>query len=145
MESEILLRGIGNFMANPDIKDTLTIIRAACERNADMLAAVYLFGSAARGDATQNSDLDIAILVAEKKRIAGLRFMLFAEFSRALKRNDIDIVILNTSSNLILQDDIIRCGVLIYEGDSDAREEYESRILHSGIDFRQQRKKVMGV
>lgn len=137
--------GIGIFMVKPDIKDTFTIIRSACERNADLLAAVYLFGSAASGDATQKSDLDIAILVAEKQRIPGLRFMLYADFSRALKRNDIDIVILNTSSNLMLQDDIIRYGVLIYEGDFDAREEFESRILHMGMDFREQRKMVIGV
>lgn len=115
-------------------------------RYGDMLAAVYLFGSQATGEATDRSDIDLAILLrpAAVNTAASFRFTLFTECSRALKRNDIDLVILNTSTNLILKDEIIRTGILLYDGDSEARVDYELKTLHVALDFRFQRQMAMG-
>lgn len=117
------------------------------EKYVGILAAVYLFGSVATGKATFRSDLDIALLFVPGigRSPAEHQFALYADLSRALQRNDIDIVILNTSRNLILQEEILRCGVLIFEGDSAMRADYEQRILHLGIDFRHQRSMAMGM
>ena len=112
-----------------------------------LLAAVYLFGSVALDQATAQSDLDIAVLLTSTAvdAAASLRFSLFADCSRILKRNDIDLIILNTAANLILQDAIIRTGILLYDGDSTARVDYELNVLHQAADFRWQRQMAMGV
>jgi predicted nucleotidyltransferase len=116
-------------------------------RYGDILAAVYLFGSQAIGEATDRSDIDLGILFkpAAVSAAASHRFTLFAECSRALKRNDIDLVVLNTAANLILQDEIIRTGILLYDGDGEARIDYELKTLHQALDFRFQRQLAMGV
>src|SRR3989304_3389948 len=64
---------------------------------------------------------------------------------RALNRNDVDLVVLNTVANNMLIEDIIRHGVVIYDHDIDAREDYEVTSLHQAIDFKTQRLAVMGV
>lgn len=110
------------------------------------LAVVYLFGSTATGETTRLSDLDIAVLLKPGADIyaSSPRFKLFADISRELQRNDIDLVILNSSSNLILQDEIIRKGLVIFEADTETRNQFEERILHCSIDFRYQRMMAMG-
>lgn len=141
-----MISQLQNVMDNDLKSEYMPKIRAVFDRYSDSLAAAYLFGSAAKGEMTPLSDIDIAILFTAhtQQRTSTLRFRLYADLSRVLQRNDIDLVVLNSSSNLMLQDDIIRSGVLIYEGDADTREAFESRILHMGIDFRQQRRMVMG-
>lgn len=127
--------------------DFNSALQAVFEKYGGILAAVYLFGSAASGEATFRSDLDIAVLFAPDDVLspAERRFALYADLSRALRRNDIDLVILNTSRNLILQEEILRHGVLIFEGNPAVRAEYEQRTLHCGIDFRHQRTMIMGM
>lgn len=117
------------------------------EKYRKSLAAVYLFGSTVTGETTPLSDLDIALLLQPDLESidAALRFKLFADISRELGRNDIDLVILNSSSNLILQDEIIRAGLVIFEADAGTRNLFEEKTIHSSIDFRYQRKMVMGV
>jgi predicted nucleotidyltransferase len=116
-------------------------------RYSSLLAAVYLFGSEASGETTDRSDLDLAVLFkpAAASSAASHRFTLFAECSRALKRNDIDLVVLNTATNLILKHEIIRTGILLYDGDGEARIDYELKTLHQALDFRFQRQMAMGV
>ena len=106
-----------------------------------------LFGSQATGESTDKSDLDLAVLLkpAVVNNAASLRFTLFAECSRVLKRNDIDLVILNTANNLILQDEIVRNGIVLYDGDTDTRIGYELNTLHQALDFRYQRQMAMGI
>lgn len=69
------------------------------------------------------SDLDLPVYFkAHLRDCQMMRIDLYVALSRALKRNDIDIVILNTASNLMLLDDIIRQGVLILDEDRELRE-----------------------
>ncbi len=107
------------------------------------VAFAYLFGSEARGDKTPLSDLDIAIYM---KEYSGDRVLsIHADLARALKRSDIDLVILNRTRNLLLLEDIIRNGQLVYEKDHDLCVDFELRTIHLAIDFRTQRKAVMGI
>ena len=117
------------------------------EKYDGVLAAVYLFASSALGEVTSRSDLDIAVLFASGTGLFPVerQFALYADFSRVLRRKDIDLVVLNNSRNLILQEEILRDGVLIFEGNPAARAEYEQRTLYLGIDFRYQRAMVMGM
>lgn len=110
------------------------------------IVAAYLFGSAARREITQKSDIDIAVFLrgARRDSVLDLRLSLHADLCRALRRDDIDLVVLNTSANLVLLDEIVRSGILLFDGDTDVREEFESRTLHDSIEFKQHRLKVMG-
>jgi len=111
------------------------------------IIAAYLFGSTARGQASPSSDIDIAVLMRKRDNTRGatLKFRLYADLCRELKRNDIDLVVLDLSGNLILNDEIVRHGKLIFDTDHDAREEFELNVLHACTDFKFQRRYAMGV
>lgn len=112
----------------------------------DIITA-YLFGSTANGEASSSSDIDIALLLHDNDKTSGaaLKFSLYADLCRTLKRNDIDVLLLNTSSNLILNDEIVRHGKVLYSTDDGAREEFELNVLHNSTDFKFQRYYAMGV
>jgi len=103
----------------------------------------YLYGSLARGDSWIYSDVDIAVYLFPEKPTH--LFDLRAALARALKRDDIDLLIMNHTNNIILLEAIIREGVLLFERDPDLRQQFESETLHQAIDFREQRKQIMGL
>ena len=131
-------------MSSQDLKKTLLPV---FRKYKDEVIAAYLFGSAAKDESTSSSDIDIALLLSGRQResFMDLRFRLYADFCRILKRNDIDLVLLNLSGNLILQDEIVRNGVVLYDGNPELRIEFESKVLHDSIDFKNQRLQVIGV
>ena len=107
----------------------------------------YFFGSVAKGDNTNLSDMDIAVYLRDVDPMAvfDVKLSLHGDICRALNRNDVDLVVLNTVANNMLIEDIIRHGVVIYDRDIDAREDYEVTSLHQAIDFKTQRLAIMGV
>ena len=111
------------------------------------IVVAYLFGSMANGALSSLSDIDVAVLMRniDKKSAAALKFRLYADLCRKLKRNDIDLVLLNLSGNLMLNDEIVRYGKILYTTDDKAREEFELNLLHSCTDFKFQRLYAMGV
>jgi predicted nucleotidyltransferase len=126
-------------------EELLKLLVPVVEKLSTEIAAVYLFGSAVTEDTGPLSDIDLAVLLKEKAAgIPDLRFRLYADFSKALRRNDIDVVVLNTLSNLVLKDEIVRSGLLFFDFDPEFREEFEIRTIHSCIDFKQQRLKAVG-
>lgn len=124
----------------------LKTIATVLEGYGDAVAAAYLFGSTAKGDAGPPGDVDVAVLFSAKssRSLLDLRFRLHADLCRALKRNDIDLLVLNTAANLIIKDEIVRSGVVIFEGNPEDRETFELRVIHSCIDFKTQRRKAVG-
>lgn len=117
------------------------------EKMSGMIVVAYLFGSSANGDAGPASDIDLAVLLHGVAGNTGsdVRLDLYADCCRALKRNDVDIVVLNRTSNLFLLSDIVRTGVILFETDVGLREEFEVRVMHDFIEFRDHRKKILGV
>ncbi|MFZ4855240.1 MAG: type VII toxin-antitoxin system MntA family adenylyltransferase antitoxin [Desulfuromonadaceae bacterium] len=111
------------------------------------IISAYLFGSTAKGAASSSSDIDIALLLHKDDNISGaaLKFSLYADMCRTLKRNDIDILLLNFSGNLILNDEIIRHGKVLYSTDDEARDVFELNVLHRSTDFKHQRLYALGV
>ena len=107
----------------------------------------YLFGSVAKDEVSPLSDTDIAVFLGdvEPGAVFDVKLSLHGDICRALNRNDVDLVILNTLANNMLLEDIIRHGVVIYDRDTNERENYEVRSLHQAMDFRTQRIAVMGV
>ncbi len=85
-------------MAGP-LSDIERLTGEVCERWTEV-TSLYLFGSASSGHTHQESDLDLAVLfdwlalpTARDRFEAGLR--LSADFSAAMHRNDVDLVVLN--------------------------------------------------
>jgi uncharacterized protein len=111
------------------------------------IIAAYLFGSTAKGVTSPLSDIDIAVLLRHSDKTSGatLKFRLYADLCRKLKRNDIDLVLLDLSGNLILNDEIVRHGKVLFTTDDEAREEFELNVLHRHTDFKFQRQYAMGV
>ena len=111
------------------------------------IITAYLFGSTAKGAASSSSDIDIALLLYNNDKISGaaLKFSMYADICRTLKRNDIDLILLNFSNNLILNDEIVRHGKVLHSTDDEAREEFELNVLHRSTDFKHQRHCAMGV
>ena len=126
------------------IKGALTPV---FEKMRDNLAAAYLFGSTSIGEAGPRSDIDLAVLLTCEDLGADfdIRLDLYADCCRALKRNDVDIVVLNRTKNLFLLNDVMRNGILLFDGDTGVREEFEVMVIHDFIEFREHRLRVMGV
>ncbi len=107
----------------------------------------YLFGSAAleRTD-RRPRDIDIAVWaeVGGGDRVGWLAD-LHGNLTAALETNEVDLVHLNGTDNIMLLDEIVRRGVLLWEPDSVERRLFEARIWHQGIDFKEKRKRLMGV
>lgn len=133
---------------DPPVIKTVDVatVRSLLEQREEVMFA-YLFGSPARGDVTALSDLDVAVYFAEGDILQynDLRMDLYLALSRGLGTSDIDLVVLNTVSNLMLLDEIIRCGIVLVDRDPDRRAEFEQRSLHQAIDFKAQRKAFVGV
>lgn len=89
---------------------------------------VYLFGSYVEGYANENSDVDFAVLFRNN---IGLwtEMELQSHLSDVISFEKVDVVNLNKVP-LKLQFEAISKGVLIYEANSDATEDYIERVLH---------------
>lgn len=117
------------------------------EKYSDFVAFAYLFGSTTTGEITPLSDIDIAVFFsgADIGSFFDLKLSLQADICRALRREDVDVLVLNTTRNLIILDEIIRKGVIILDKNKRLREDFEFRILHRAIDFKRQRLAIIGV
>lgn len=105
----------------------------------------YVFGSAGTAMENSLSDLDVAVYFDAEAGSIELnhKLSLYAEISRVTKRNDIDVVILNTCSNQLLVYDIMINGRLIYDADPGARGVFEQQMLHAAIDFKESRDRIL--
>lgn len=124
------------------------ILKTIFKDQVEEVIFAYLFGSQARSDSPYPPrDIDLAVFFEEGSDISFLdaKLNLYATLSRALKIDDIDILALNNATNLILLDEVIRNGVLLFDKDPDLREDFEQRILHQALDFKFQRASILGV
>lgn len=119
-------------------------LKPAFERRAEILFC-FLFGSSAAAAASPR-DVDLAVfaLVTPERRVDWMADV-HGDFCDALGTNDVDLVHLNSTDNIMLLDEIVRKGSLIFERDADARALFQARVWHEGIDFKEKRKMLMGV
>lgn len=82
------------------------------------VAAAYVFGSTATGDRKKGGDVDVAVFLREPGDPWD-RIEMERELSVALNA-DVDLVIFARASSL-LQHEVLRTGVLVYEADPDER------------------------
>lgn len=105
----------------------------------------YVFGSSGTAMENSLSDLDVAVYLDTEAGLIELnhRLAFYAEISRVTKRNDIDVVILNTCANQLLVYDIMINGRLIYDADPGVRAVFEQQMLHAAIDFKESRDRIL--
>lgn len=110
-------------------------LTAVCEKYPE-IAFAYLFGSCASGEQTAMSDVDLALYHNKESDFSFNKLLLFhGDCCRALQRNDIDILVLNTTKNLILLNEIITKGKIIYNTNQNLLDEFEVNTLHRAHDF----------
>ena len=93
----------------------------------DGVVAAYVFGSVGRGEERPDSDVDVAVLLAEAPpaTLEGLRGDLAEALERLVGR-DVDLVILNGApADLVHR--VLRDGRLVLETDRGARVRFEVR------------------
>jgi predicted nucleotidyltransferase len=109
-------------------------IADTCRAHPDV-AAVYLFGSVARGAARPDSDVDVAVLFthAPPHRLNSPRFELAGELERALGA-PVDLVVLNDApADLAVR--VLRTGTLVLERDASSRIAFEVRTRNEAFDL----------
>jgi uncharacterized protein len=99
------------------------------------VAAVYLFGSLARGTARDASDIDLGVLfrVVPPATLLGQPFELQASLSRELGK-PVDVIVMNTAP-VDLVHRILRDGRLLLERDRSRRIAFEVRARNQYFDL----------
>ena len=90
-------------------------IEAYFASHADNIAAVYIFGSQARGDTTTASDIDLAVLFAEPPdaTLAGPALTIEGQLERILGR-PVDLLVLNSAPADVVHR-VLRDGLVIFD------------------------------
>lgn len=107
---------------NPAIRARLEAYFAT---HADAVSAVYVYGSQARGDTTETSDVDVAVLFAAPPAAAftGPALTLEGELERVLGRR-VDLLVLNSAPADVVRR-VLRDGVIILDRAPAARIRFE--------------------
>lgn len=102
------------------------------------ITLAYLFGSVATGQATPSSDVDIALVVDERRldRSGRLKFELAIEeeIARRCEIGDADVRVINDAP-LILRGQVACQGVLVFARDDESRIDFETRARAEYFDF----------
>jgi hypothetical protein len=123
-------------------------VRDVLVGRAEILEA-YLFGSHARSAAASHSDVDVAVYI-DREYLRGVRTPfgydadLASELMRALGRNDVDLLLLNTTPPLLCHR-VLRDGVRLFSRDLRATTVREGQALSRWCDYVPQLAKIDGV
>ena len=118
-----------------------TIIKSYFEQKPEV-AAVYIFGSYAKGRQRQTSDIDIGILLKGSDRTGALakRIDYMVEISRLL-RKDIHPVILNSASEALIRQIFLK-GKCILVNDSQELAKFKMIMIARIAEFGQYRNMI---
>jgi predicted nucleotidyltransferase len=104
----------------------------------DDVVLAYLFGSHARGQAGPLSDVDVAVLLADRPddgRCFDRRLEIMGGLMDILRLNDVDVAILNQTP-LALRYRVVRDGALLFCRDHQAMIEFRVRTVNEYLDFK---------
>lgn len=111
------------------------MIREALERLP--VAAAWIFGSVARGDSGDESDLDLAILPQsplQPEHVDALR-SLAVELGPWSPCGRVDVLVLGAQGP-VLRHRVIRDGIRVYDGDPETRIAFEGRTIAEYLDWK---------
>jgi len=98
------------------------------------VVAAYLFGSQVTGATTPLSDVDVAVILKPDRPSPGdVQVMLISDLTKALRRNDVDVVVLNAAPALLRHRAAVH-GQLLYCTDHAARVAFEVAALRDYLD-----------
>lgn len=120
-----------------DAASAVERLRRAFHGREQGVAAVYLFGSVARGESRPGSDLDVAVLLEpapERGTFESLRLELRVELESELGQ-EIDFVVLNFASPDLTRR-VLRDAALVIEPDPSARVRFEVRARNEYWDLK---------
>ena len=119
-----------------DREDIANRLRALPLESRGVVMAV-LFGSVARGESGENSDVDVAFLL-EEPFDPMVKLDLIADAQRALGTDAVDIVVMNglTDEQPLLAVRILAEGMILLDRDPSARIDYHIRALGMADDAR---------
>jgi predicted nucleotidyltransferase len=105
------------------VSDILKEQLAAVCREHEVIIAAYLFGSHGKGSQRPSSDVDVAVLLDEKRgpTFSLLSFALMVERSIGCRA---DIVVLNRAGE-VLKREVRRTGILVFDRAPSARKRFE--------------------
>jgi hypothetical protein len=116
-----------------DIKRIISYFKSREE-----VSALYIFGSISKGGKTQESDIDIAVLINEarlkKKNFEHLKNDYY-NASPAFSLRPVDIVILNTAS-LFLKHRILKTGKILFDRNRRLRVDFTAKAIIEYLDFK---------
>lgn len=100
------------------------------------IAAAYVFGSVARGEAREDGDLDLGIVYRDRGGAHGdIAARLASDAGRALGVEHVDVVDLETQGPIFAHRVLIE-GRRVYEASRERRIDFESDTLVRAFDFR---------
>jgi len=99
--------------------------------------AAYLYGTAAKGKLRPNSDIDVALLVAEPHSTEEINYLetrVICDIEAAFHR-DADVKILNQIEHLPLLHEIFSTGILLVDHDPVERRNFVVKKNQEYLDF----------
>ena len=110
-------------------------LRGFFEANHHNAATAYLYGSVARGDSSDTSDVDVAVLFATDPPLTydGLPLTLEGDLERLLAR-PVQVVTMNHAP-VDLRARVLRDGVLVLDRDPSMRLRFEIRTRNEWFDL----------
>lgn len=120
----------------PDDRLIVHVLRQAL----DGVVAIYRFGSSADGTTHRESDTDVAVLARMRLRPTD-RFDLQERLAARLGR-DVDLVDL-AATTPVLAIQIVARGRLLFDGDADARGQFEDRTFSAYARLNDERRGIL--
>ena len=101
---------------------------------------IYIFGSYAKGEQNNDSDVDIAFYSLIRHDSYDI-FLLAQEISLQLGK-EVDLIQINFSTT-VFQKEVIKNSILIYEKNKIQREKFENLVLKKYLKLNEERKEII--
>lgn len=125
---------------NPDLASDDRLIVDVLRHALDGVVAIYRFGSSADGTTHRESDTDVAVLARTRLRHTE-RFDVQERLAARLGR-DVDLVDLSATTP-VLAIQVVARGLLLFDGDADARGQFEDRTFSAYARLNDERRGIL--